>query len=326
MRKIIITAFAIGVYTISSGQNNELTGQYFQNLPAYSPALTGMNDHLDITVSGRKQWAGFNGSPQNAYLSAYGVLHSAKDRLRLHASDSTDASGTSTAVKHGVGGYVMNNNQGPYRQTEVSLVYALHVPVFNKTFLSLGLSPSLHNARIDMGDLTLKDQDNDNAYLGLTQNGAYKTFFQLNAGLALYSSNYYVSYSIIEAAKAFVSGNKNLNDEMAFQRHQIIAGYRFYVGDKIEIMPNGFLRLDRSRPALVEFGARVRYNKQYWAGLAYRNDNTALIMVGVNLQDKWRVGYTYEYKSFGIAGYSGGTHEIVLGVRLFNFSKFASMW
>jgi type IX secretion system PorP/SprF family membrane protein len=328
MRKIYITLFVVAAHVLLFGQNNQLVGQYFQNMPAYSPALTGMNDYLDITFGYRKQWAGFAGSPQNNYLSAYTSLYAKKDEAKVGTHDDSVRNDPSTQplfLKHGVGGYIMTNKQGAYNQTEVAVNYAIHVPVFRNTYLALGVSPSLHTVKLDLSELNVKNSG-DGAYQSLLQNGSSYSYLQLNAAVALYAVNYYASMGIVQAAKKIVSGNETMDDEAAFQRQQFIAAYRFALKNNIELIPNTFVRVDKSRPDLIEIGLRARYAQKYWIGATYRNDNTLIGMFGLLIKDKIRFGYAYEYKAFNIAGVTGGTHEIVVGLRLNNVSNFPSMW
>ncbi|WP_340153685.1 PorP/SprF family type IX secretion system membrane protein [uncultured Marivirga sp.] len=312
---IVINALSIGLI---KAQTNPLLGQYIQNLPAYNPSLAGVNDFLDINAGFRQQWVGFQKAPQTNYLSAYSTLKFDGDKERSEFAQS---------LKHGVGGFVILQNQGYYRQSEVSFTYAVHVPVFKGTYFSLGLSPSFYNNQIDLSDLWVKDQSSDETYQSVMENGYSNTFLHTNFGISLYSPDYYVSYSLMEASELQLSGNEETKNNISNGRHHIMGGYRFQINKDFDIIPNTFVRLDQARPAFYELGVRSQYQGNLWAGLSYRNDNTLVNMLGIHFKEKYKIGYAFEYKWGEVSQYNSGSHEVVLGIRLFDQNKPGiSMW
>lgn len=314
MKKLIYIIFAVSIFQTAHGQTNSLLGQYFQNLPAYNPGHAGMNDYLDITAGYRQQWAGFKGAPKTMYISAYGVLNSGSKEK------------TTPTIKHGVGGFILVDKKGFFKQTEGALVYAVHIPLFGKTYMSAGMSASIYNGKIDLSGVWVKDQAIDDTYQSLVVDGASSTFIHLNTGVTMYSDKYYISYAIMEAADLLISGNDEVNyDKSPFRQH-IMAGYRFQVREDIELIPNTFVRIDQNKPTLYELGLRARYNQNTWVGASYRNDKTIVGMFGFSINNKYNFSYAYEHKFADISNYSSGSHELVLGVRLFNKSGAPPMW
>jgi len=305
-KNIILSIVFLAAYTFASAQSNELIGQYYLTMPAYNPAHTGADDFLNITAGFRQQWSGFGGSPSNTFLSAYGAI-------QKHGADSS----AQTLPKHGIGGYVMDNAQGSFKQNEIALMYAYHVPVAKGTFLSLGISPSLYKEKIDVPNISVEDPINDAAYQSLLNQGGSFSKIQINTGLALHSEQFYISYSLREMSKIGLTGNDEAFDDKTDRRHHFMAGYTFHLGSKLDLMPNTFLRLSQSRPTLLELGSRLRYNKNMWLALSYRNDKTMVGGLGFLFKNKFQFGYAYEYKSFGISQYARGTHEFVIGMHLF---------
>lgn len=307
--KKIITALFLVMAGGAFAQTNPLLGQYLQNIQFYNPAMTGMNNATDINLGLRRQWAGFQGSPSTSFLSVNARLNS----------------GANLRVNQGVGGYVMSSSQGPYKQTEVALMYAVHVPIARDVQLSLGASPNIYSSRVDLSSVWVKDL-NDATYQNLLMNGTTNTYFHLNLGMSLYATNYFVSYSLSGAANAVLAGNKLINETDNQMRHQVMAGYRFYLANQVELMPNTFVRIDPAMKTFWEAGLRARFQEKYWVGASWRNDNTWVGMLGFTFQDKYRIGYAFEYKTQGITNYNNGTHEINIGMRVFNHAKTLSMW
>ena len=313
------------------GQGKALTSQYFQNLPAYSPAFTGANNFLDVRTAFRKQWAGFEGSPHTAFISAYGAVLPnynpyKKTSLRTSNQDPYENKGRMPSnVKLGVGGYVLQNDQMPLTQLEAMVNFAVHVRVSEHSYLSLGTSSGVSNSRIDMDEITVRDP-NDLTYQSYLQNGSSNTFFNFNASLGLYSPNYYVSYGMNQLVNSLISGNEQVNNEGAELRHNVLAGLRIYTGEHIELLPNIFYRSEQDRPDFIDVGLRVRYKRNVTAGIAYRSEDTYIAMLGFALSDLITLGYSYEFMSSESDAFNYPSHEIVLGFRLFNYSNYTSIW
>lgn len=312
---IVISALSI---QLTKAQTNPLLGQYIQNLPMYNPSLAGVNDFLDINAGFRQQWVGFQKAPQTNYLSAYGIIRFNGEKEKSEFAKS---------LKHGVGGFVTLQNQGYYRQYEVSFTYAVHVPVFNDTYVSLGISPSFYNNQIDLTDVWVKDELTDETYQSVMENGYSNTFLHTNLGFSMYSPNYYVSYSLMEASEMQLKGNEETDNNVSKSRHHIMGGYRFHLNADFDIIPNTFVRIDQARPTFYEVGVRSQYKRNLWAGLSYRNDNTLVSMIGVLVRDKFKIGYAFEHKWGQVSQFNSGSHEIVLGIRLFDKNQSeVSMW
>lgn len=323
MKKLFLISFLFS-YTASFAQTNEIVGQYYQNLPAYNPAHAGMNDFLDINLGFRQQWVGLNGSPKNIFLSAYGILKANRRKMNERQGyNPVNEPGNGISRKHGLGGYIMSNTQGSYKQREIAATYAYHIPVMRGTYVSVGMSPSLYLEKIDMMDFTVKDQISDAAYQSLLSNGNAYSSLQLNIGTSIYSNKFYLSYSMRQAGKLSLNGNRDIFSSNVIKRHHIMGGIIFHANEKIDIIPNTFIRLDATRPALFELGVRARYNQFVWGGLSYRNDRTILGTFGILYKSKYKFSYAYEHKNlgivkdFGISNTSGGTHELVLGIQMF---------
>ena len=335
MKKLYFLVFILlaGI-THSYGQGRALLGQYFQNLPAFSPAFTGANDYLDIRTGFRKQWAGFDNAPNTIFLSAYSPIRVNKrnpyqrnslrgsTNRRYHKGGAVNKPG----VKLGAGGYILIDEKGPFTELEIMPSLAVHVPVMKHTYLSMGLSGGLLNNKIDLDDITVVDEINDATYLSYVNNGASNSYFNLNFSLGIHSARYYFSYGMMQVSRTFLSGNEQINSEGAGTRHHLLGGYRFFAGKKWELIPNTFLRIQGNQPFFFEAGLRARYNENLWIGASYRNDQTIVGMLGLSFSDKINFGYAYEYKNSGFDHFNRGSHEITLGLRLFNYGSYTPIW
>ena len=316
------------------GQGRVLLGQYFQNLPAFSPAFTGANNYLDIRTGFRKQWAGFDGAPNTIFLSAYSPIGQSDSLQKRHSlgnntkEESPNSWGfvNKYGVKLGAGGYLFMDERGPLKELEIVPSLAVHVPVWKRTHLSLGISGGLWNSRIDLSEITVVDEVNDATYLSYLNDGTSASYLHLNFSLGIYSDRYYFSYGMMQAARTFLSGNDQVNDEGAGARHHLLGGYHFFAGPKWELIPNSFLRIEGDQPLFFETGLRARYNRKIWIGASYRNDETIVSMFGFSFNDLIDFGYAYEHKNSDFDNFNSGSHEVILGLKLFKRGSYSSIW
>lgn len=67
----ISTVIALLVFgAMTQAQQVGRYSMYMQNFYAINPAAAGLEDHLDATLGYRKQWLGFENSPQYYFVSA----------------------------------------------------------------------------------------------------------------------------------------------------------------------------------------------------------------------------------------------------------------
>jgi len=207
----------------SFGQGRVLLGQYFKNLPIFSPALTGTKDYLDIQTGFRKQWAGFQDSPNTLFISAYGPLKlnsQTNSDAQYHQGGTTDKSG----VKLGIGGYVLRDQRAAFQQLESVLSFAVHVPIHKKTYLSLGVSTGIIRNSINIADISVVDV-NDQTFLSFINGASSGSSLNISSGISVYSPTYYLSYSAMELSRTFLSGNDLITKNGI--RHHLLGGYRF---------------------------------------------------------------------------------------------------
>ncbi|MCR9253693.1 MAG: PorP/SprF family type IX secretion system membrane protein [bacterium] len=314
---IILTVFFSLISMLSIGQGRILTSQYFQNLPAYSPAFTGANDFLDIRMGYRSQWSGFEGAPQLGYISGYAALHGLGKIDEDNKGVKSQKFFPGESSKIGVGGFVQLDEQGPISQLEAMGNFAVHIRFVGNKYLSLGTSLGIFNSSIDLARLTARDAENDPVYQAFVESAGSNTFFNLNASLGFYSDNFFVSYGMMQLANQMVAGNELLKDD-GVVRHNVLAGVNSHLGDKLELMSTVFYRAEKNLPASFDLGIRARYKKNLTAGIAYRNDDTVITMFGVSFSEMIRLNYSYEYKTANFTNFNHSSHELVLGIRLMN--------
>lgn len=331
MKKLYLLSLLLTVTGVCYGQQPFRFSQYFQNLVTVNPAVAGVEDFTDLKVGYRQQWTGLAGSPQTFYLSAHGPL-AAKPRefsyqnnaLRIsdpsafNQPETPSVVSTGNRVRHGIGGYVINDQQSIFQQTQAFATYAAHLPLGARTRLSLGVSAGVNNRRIDADGITLPGQSTDDAVLNriLSQSGGI-TSFDLNLGLFLYAENYYLGYSADRILRNPVVGGSDSADVRQNIYHYGLLGGRFRLGDSFMLLPGAFVGVSDVLPLTYDLNLRLRYQEVVWVGASYRNSGTVAAMLGLNINNRFNINYAYDYGVGAVSDFRSGTHEIVLGFTLF---------
>jgi type IX secretion system PorP/SprF family membrane protein len=326
----LITVLSLSIGEAYS-QGGIFLSQYYQNLPGFNPGLTGATDFLDIRTGTRQQWVGFEGAPKTYFVSANGVIRPKANPYRKNSLRTSQPEGAVTShtpvskLKWGLGGYVLKQEQGPFDQMQTMLNVASHIAITERTYLSLGIASGISNYRVNLSEVVVADQVNDATYNMFMANGFNNTYANLSAGVALYSDLYYVGISALQLSRTLLSGNDLLNTDGNNHIFHAVGGYRLYF-QKFDVVPNVNVRVETSQPVVVDLGARLRYNKLISAGLSFRNDQSIIALLGVDITDKINFSYSLESRIGNASDVNNGSHEIVLGLKLYNHNRFSPLW
>lgn len=297
--------------------------QYILNNYVLNPALSGIENYTDLKMSIRDQWIGFQGRPQTYYLTAHAPI--GKKDYKTSATSYTvpgqNPRGTSywenytaSEAHHGVGVSIVNDVTGNYNVFTANLSYAYHIGLSSNINLAAGFAGGISKVNYNRA----KSSTPNDPGIGANGNIIYKTRPDLNAGLWLYSGNYFVGLSarqIIPQKVAFVNDTLGLK----LVPHLFgIAGYRFLVNDDINAIPSVLVKSVQGAPMQFDLNLKFQYQDLLWLGGGYRFKEGYSAMLGVNVGNAFNVGYAYDITTTNINTASRGTHEIVVGFLLGN--------
>lgn len=325
MKYVYLTLILYSIIFSARCQDNFYYSQYFQVAPALNPAFTGIDDFLDIKVNYRNQWSGFNDSPSTNYIGAYGNLKKETTQsyreyaLRISNPDILDSlsnikSSFKDNLKHAIGGYMIYDRQGPYEQFSANFNYALHIPVSYRTYLSIGVSASIVNNRIDLDKIHLRD-DPDDIYNELLAQGGKNTYFDLSPGFALYNDKWYVSYAASRLFRTAISSDEVLDYDKSID-HNVLMGMRFDLSKNTKLLPSVYYKYNNNVNNFWEANVKMMFNEKPWFGVSYRSTSALVFMAGVYINNMINVSYSYDYLLSNINNYINGSHEIHLGLML----------
>ncbi|MBL1278741.1 MAG: type IX secretion system membrane protein PorP/SprF [Fluviicola sp.] len=322
MKKLLIT-LTLFVSCIAFGQQTTQFSQYMKNQYMVNPGSAGMYDFLDITIGGRMQWVGFENAPMSSYLYASSPLKKKGGRAKYNpgiriSNRATQAPKVSTGkLKHAVGGFVLADQYGAYQQIKFAGTYAIHMPLSRDYNLSLGTNIGLSNRGF------IKDRAQTlNMLTGVGTDPTYDAYsasatlntLDIGLGMYFYSQELFVGISAEQLTKdlvSFGSGTANFDPRMHFRG---TAGYKFEMNRDWSATPSILVKYVQNAPVSFEGSAIFEYKNWVWFGLSYRNKDAVIAMVGLNISERFKFGYSFDYSVSRFNQYSSGGHEVVLGL------------
>jgi type IX secretion system PorP/SprF family membrane protein len=223
-----------------------------------NPAAAGADGLTKFQLTHRTQYAGYQGTNQDEG----GAL-------------STQLFSFSMPVKNfGIGFYALNDKTGPRTNQDFKLSASYHFPLAGGN-LYVGASAGLFRQALDYGKLRARDQDDP-----LIQTG---TVSEMNPDFAVgaqyVSDAFYVGASLNHLLEPkYKLGSETATNPLP-KTVYLNAGVNIEVGYLLDVQPIVLVKSDISTIS-VEGGATVTFNKRYWAGATYRQQDTYFILMG----------------------------------------------
>ena len=315
---LLLTIIALPAF----GQFRPQHTQYLLNNYLLNPAITGIEEYVDVQTGYRSQWTAVEGAPQTLHLSIHAPVSGSGRYQGLNAVPTKDNNKPVPTNRyrrnhghHGLGGTLMADQVGPFARKEVQLSYAYHLPVSRNTTLSAGLAGGYLQQRISESQLILTDPDDPTILSGGQRSGKPL----LSLGLWAYGPKAYVGASATQVFRA-----TNQPDGVADPRMlhaYVTAGYRLELSPGLALQPSALLRLSQRGPVTYDVSLRAIWNQRMWFGAAYRSSQEVSVLAGFHINELLSVAYAYDTSTGRFSRYSSGSHEVVLNLRLLNRRK-----
>ena len=322
MKKIILSLLTIFTIYSINGQQLGQYSQYINNLFLINPAAAGAEEGLDISLGFRQQWVGIDNAPQNYYISATSPINLSKKTLvnpslRISSADLESSSESNLIVlKHGIGGYILADNYGPFNRISGCFSYALHLPIANKFHWSFGFSTGLSNMNFNQNDITLIN-NTDVTFSTFTANQNQRTnYFDLNASTLIYNNKFYVGYTANQLLQNKIYFGDSPTNSKLNVHHFITGGYHFTLSENLKLSPSCLIKYMSPAPISMDFTLKLSIQNKYFGGFSYRNGDALIALIGAKLNDMFRFAYSFDYTLSGLSDYNSGGHEIMLGITL----------
>lgn len=301
---MLLLAVVCAVPRLLRAQQQAQYSQYMNNNFLLNPAVTGTEEFIDAKFSHRTQWLGIEGAPSSFYAS-------------VHSSLGRPSSRTLRARRrrfHGLGAVAYSDVTGPTRRTGLSVSYAYNLALTRKLRLALGFSGGLQQFAIDGAQLRFHDPE----ALGGSQAALAP---DASVGLWMYSPDFYLGASTTQILGTPL-GFEYYQLGTAAQRNVLQRHYYFTGGLRVPLnrewtlVPSVLVRYTATSSPSVDVSAKFRYKRLLSLGASLRTFHSAIALVGINLTDNLSLNYTYDLGTSGLARYQGGSHEVVVGLRV----------
>jgi type IX secretion system PorP/SprF family membrane protein len=289
---LLVISIILSVFNLQA-QNDPLYAQYLNNPLLINPAYTGLNNNFNMSVTYRKQWAGFDGAPVTANVTAHTSL---------------------VNNKMGVGLILLQDKIGNSNNTEIQGTYAYKIGIDGK-YLSFGLQAGFLNFR--SSDALLNPYDKNDAMFMQNQNITKPSF---GAGVILKTDRFLIGLSVprmLKATGTFVDSASNAFEANLYQQHFYAAvAYVFYLSERLRLKPSVLVKAVKGAPVSIDYQANVILDEKYILGLYARNFNSVGGLLQFKFTKGYRFGYAYEVPLNNSVGTQFNTHEISLGINL----------
>ena len=220
----------IGLALITSISGIAQQESQYANI-AYNPyivnsAAGGLTDVMRFEVTGRTQWLGYDGGPRTMTLIGHSQFKLNSEENVLSEYNVKDKSlfkspkVSTGAIKHIVGGMVINDAIGPFSKTSVNGSYAIHLPFFKSFNIGLGIGMGWSNFSID-GSRVVLYQEDDLSYEQFLGATPAQDMIDANAGLVFYNQSLFLG---ISTSQVFRNSMKfdGVETSSNFERHYFL--------------------------------------------------------------------------------------------------------
>lgn len=304
--------------------------QYVLNQYIINPAFSGIENYTDIKLSHRQQWQGLEGAPATTYFTLNAPLGKSdyKTNANSFSVEGFNPRGKSyfeeyeaAAPHHGIGFQVINDKAGPFSNFAAYGTYAYHLGISARTNLSAGFGVGLSRLNLNTSKLDFGNGVNNDPALLRGASEITRTQMDMNAGLLLYSADYFLGVSMQQIIPQPLEFANNTLSKVKGKRVPHIFGtfgYRFLLSEDINMIPSVMVKYVSAVPIQADLNLKFQYRETLWAGASYRSQYGFAAMAGVRALRSVIISYSYDYTTTRLNQVSNGSHEVILGFMIGN--------
>ena len=297
MRKIIsFLFFAIIANLAALGQQDpQYTNHMYYKL-GVNPGFAGSDDAINGIILNRYQWSGLEGAPKTLIFSA-------------------DASVDLFGSPGGVGLNIISDELGFEENVLVNFSYAYKARLAFGV-LGIGLSAGFFSKSIN-GEWFIPEDDlgiyvQPGSDPGVPQGESSQIAFDAGIGVFLKGVNYYAGASVTHVNQAAIR-YADLASTYLARHYYLTGGYNIRLSDPLfELRPSLLFKSDLAGWQL-DVNANLVYDDRLWGGITYRTQDAIALLLGLELINGLKVGYSFDLTTSAIGRYGYGSHEIFIG-------------
>jgi type IX secretion system PorP/SprF family membrane protein len=291
MKKVIVSIITIILAgKMLFAQQDAMISQYMFNGLFINPAYAGSHQYVSTSLLYRNQWSGYKGAPQTALFAIDGPIEN---------------------KNMGLGMILMHDRIGVTSMTDISGNYNYQIKA-GQGKLALGIKAGISIYSAKLSDLKIWDTDDQIFEEDIRNTVVPKMGF----GAYYYTDNWYVGFS----APTLLGYTKHstfkfdVHDATQLRRHYYLnAGYVIPVGEIVKLKPSVLFKYLPNAPFQADLNFHVMFIDQIWIGAGYRSKESVVGMIEYQANQRFRVGYAFDFNTTPIRNYSHGSHEIMIG-------------
>lgn len=273
-----------------------------------NPAYAGMRNSFCATLIGRQQWAGFDGSPRSAVLSADLILPE--------------------DYSSGIGITITTDKLGFENNMNYSFDYSFHRKYGDHIF-ALGIQAGAYSKHLGPSAnqqwVSTSNWMNDQSIPPQIKT----TVFDAGAGFWYQDNRTWLGISSSHLNSKLINDGietvNNVDHTLLYQvaRHYFISGgTRIFPYQKWEIRPSFLVKSDATITSF-EVNCIALFKQQFWFGCSYRFADAVIPMIGFQTEHfkntdqgpaegGMKIGFAYDYTTSQLRNYNSGTFELFL--------------
>jgi type IX secretion system PorP/SprF family membrane protein len=293
IKRIVIALTLLSSFVAVNSQQDPQYSQNMFNTMAVNPGYAGSNDAICATVLHREQWVGFKGAPSTSLFNVNAAIKPFK-------------------INSGIALGVMNDNLGYDKDIGLNFSYAYRLTVGDGK-LGIGVGVELMNKSLNAewyvpqnGNFTPPDSDPT-----IPNRKESAMVVDFSAGLFYRTEKLYLGVSSLHLRQAEIDYQKGT--PFLSRQYYLTSGYTISLPNpSFELIPSVFVKSD-GKTTQLDVNTSVLYNKKFWGGLSYRLYDAVIGMLGIELSNGLRIGYSYDFTISEMYKNSGGSHELMVG-------------
>jgi len=300
MKNIISFLFLVFIVKLAAygQQDPQYTNNMFYKL-GINPGFAGAENTINGLILNRYQWSGMEGAPKTLVFSV-------------------DAAINIFGAPGGIGLNVVSDQLGFYENTSVGASYAFKTPT-SLGNLGIGLYFGILNQNIN-GDWYIPE-DGFGIYTpsgsdpGIPQGEVSQVAFDAGFGLYLSTNKYYLGASVTHLNQAEIKFDGDSRIYMA-RHYYFSGGYNIKLSDPLfELRPSFLLKSDLAGWQL-DLNTNVVFDERFWGGISYRIQDAVAILLGMEMENGLRFGYSFDLVTSSIRHYGFASHEVFVSYSL----------
>lgn len=298
-RVVYILGFLLAVVS-GSAQQRLLSSQYMYNIYEHNPAYAGLDRSLSVTALYRSQWTGLEGSPVTAYINAHLPWYIWSGALGVE---------------------LYSDRLGPELNTSMSLSYN-YVQGYSLGLFSIGARVGIFQKRVDgsilrtpTGDYEGTINHNDPLLSATSESGVGITY---ELGIFTTSENWDAGLTVSRLPQPAVAV---ASADIALAAHSIaFFQYKYRLADDLIVKPSALIRADVGA-VQSDVSVMIERSGSVFGGIGLRGYDSSsfdalVIAAGLQINDHYRLIYSFDTGLSNLKRVNQGTHELTLNYNL----------